>query len=124
MPASLATPAAAAHHAWQCSAIEQTCGGHLPLLWVETLGFETWATQVGFGRQRGGGVVARRGNPLGRRVCCRHRRAEQPLELPPQHQVHLGHGYLASEIGEAGDAEARLGDAARDDAGEMAEVAV
>src|SRR5215831_19246462 len=49
-------------------------------------------------------------------------RPEQGLELAPQYAVDLGHRGRTAEIGEAGHAIERIGDAARHDAGEMGEV--
>ena len=67
--------------------------------------------------------AARRGRLLGAADGVMLRAADgppkQPLEFPPQHRVHLRHGRAHAEIGEAGDAVARVGDAARHDAGEM-----
>ena len=53
------------------------------------------------------------------RLRRQRRRAEQPLELPPQHHVDLRQRHDVSEIHQTGHAIARIRDAARHDAGEM-----
>ena len=49
---------------------------------------------------------------------------EQPLELPPQRHVDLRQRHRVAEIDQAGDAVARVGDAAGHDAGEVRQVRI